>query len=233
MPIDEASVVLIPGFMLDETLWKAFVQYLPEHWEIHYGNISSGKTISQIANNIIESHSQPLVIIGFSLGGYIARQIAADYPERVKGLILIASSLREDTESQRSAKKQMVEFYTPQTFKRLSTQTIVRSLHPRNRNNSALISLIQSMSTNLGYKVLVSQSELIRSDIPSCQIQCPTLVVASSHDSLRSVEESIEVKESIKNAALRMVDRSGHMIPLEQPEELAKIVTSWANSYVD
>lgn len=232
MTIKTVTAVLIPGFMLDETLWQAFVPYIPEHWDIHYASISSGKTISQIASDIIESHTRPLVIIGFSLGGYIARQIAADYPERVKGLILIASSLRNDTENQRKAKKQMLEIYSPQTFKHLSTQTIVRSLHPKNRNNYALISHIQNMSSNLGYKILTSQSELVRSDVPSHQIQSPTLVIGSTQDTLRSVEESFEIKENIKNADMSLVDQSGHMIPLEQPEELANIVISWVNSHV-
>ncbi|MCS5855868.1 alpha/beta hydrolase [Klebsiella pneumoniae subsp. pneumoniae] len=31
------------------------------------------------------------------MGGYIARQLAAEFPERVESLVLIASSLREDT----------------------------------------------------------------------------------------------------------------------------------------
>lgn len=56
MTIKSVPVVLIHGFMLDDSLWQSFIQYLPEHWDIHYGSISTGKTISQIASDIIEAH---------------------------------------------------------------------------------------------------------------------------------------------------------------------------------
>lgn len=230
MKSQSISVLLIPGFMLDETLWHDFITHLPDHWVIHYGQITTGKTIAQIAHDIMASYPYIDIIIGFSLGGYIARQIAADYPDKIKGLTLIASSLREDTKNQQQAKTQMIEFYTSHPFKQLSRQTIIRSLHPYHRNDSALITRIQTMSTHLGYEALVSQSNLVRSVVPVDSISCPTLIIGSPQDELRSLEELTEIKERIPHSKLHMVENSGHMIPLEQPQELAKIIITWSNT---
>jgi len=45
------SVVFIPGFMLNESLWDEIVQYFPEHWNIYRANIEQGLTIKEIAEN--------------------------------------------------------------------------------------------------------------------------------------------------------------------------------------
>ena len=98
------SLVLIPGFMLDETLWDGFCPLLPNHWKVSRTTLAGGNTIKEIAQHIAEQSPERFVLIGFSLGGYIARQLAADYPERVSALVLAARSLREDTEQQAKAK---------------------------------------------------------------------------------------------------------------------------------
>ena len=38
------SVVLIPGFMLNETLWDEFGRHLPEDWEICHASLAGGQT---------------------------------------------------------------------------------------------------------------------------------------------------------------------------------------------
>lgn len=71
------------------------------------------------------------MLIDFSLGGYAARQLAADYPEIVSALVLAASSLREDTEQQAKAKLEAVHALSTSTFNRLISRSIAASLnHP-------------------------------------------------------------------------------------------------------
>lgn len=125
------SLVLIPGFMLDETLWDDFCPLLPDHWKVSRAKLIGGDTIKEIAQHIAEQSPEHFVLIGFSLGGYIARQLAADYPERVSALVIIASSLREDTEQQAKAKLEAVHELSTSTFNGLSSRSIAASLnHP-------------------------------------------------------------------------------------------------------
>lgn len=39
------SVVFIPGFMLDESLWNEVVQEFPDHFEIYKASLQQGNTI--------------------------------------------------------------------------------------------------------------------------------------------------------------------------------------------
>ena len=221
------SVAMIPGFMLDETLWNDFRNYLPQDWPVYTASLGDGPTIRDMARRIAESLPQRFVLIGFSLGGYIARQLAADYPERVEALILVASSLREDTQQQKKTKLQAVQALTPERFRGLSNGTIAQSLHPDNAANKALVSIIKEMSFRLGYQALATQSALDRSQVPATTIHCPTLVIASTNDAMRSLEEAKELLAAIPNSELEVIEGCGHMIPLEQPKVLALTIVHW------
>lgn len=86
--------VFIPGFMLNESLWDDMFEYFPEHWNIHKASLEEGHSIEKIVENIVKNAPKKFILIGFSLGGYIARFLINQYPERVSALILIASSIR-------------------------------------------------------------------------------------------------------------------------------------------
>lgn len=221
------SLALIPGFMLDNTLWDAFSEQLPAQWPVYDAPLNGGNTIADISHHIVDHLPEQFVLIGFSLGGYIARQIAADYPQRVNALVLIASSAREDSPEMIAAKQRLVSAYTPATFNGLSGGAIGQSLHPARANDSALIKQIKKMGSRLGYDALVTQCGLGREGVPTSAIHCPTLVVAAADDALRSLEESKELAASLPNATMHIIADSGHMLPLEQPQALAEVVTTW------
>jgi len=221
------SVALIPGFMLDETLWGDFTEHLPEEWTVYHSPLGDGNSIREIAAHLAAHLPQRFVLIGFSLGGYVARQLAADYPERVQALIIVASSLREDTEQQMQSKQHALQAMSPSTFKGLSHGSIAKSLSPNNSSDKTLISQIRNMGQRLGYEAMVTQSALQRADVPTETISCPTLIVASTNDALRSLDEANELVENIPNASLEVFDQSGHMIPMEQPHELAETILRW------
>ncbi|WP_226664770.1 alpha/beta fold hydrolase [Microbulbifer aggregans] len=221
------SIALIPGFMLDETLWDEFREFLPGDWSVDTSSLGDGPTIRDMAADIADRLPQRFVLIGFSLGGYIARQLAADFPERVEALVLVVSSLRDDTAQQRKTKMQAVQALTPERFRGLSNSTIAHSLHPENVADKALIATIKEMSRRLGYRALATQSSLDRSQVPVSTIDCPTLVIASANDALRSLEEAEELAAAIPSAELQLIEGCGHMIPLEQPQALAESIQRW------
>ncbi|MGZ5199263.1 MAG: alpha/beta fold hydrolase [Telluria sp.] len=223
-------VVLLPGFMLDTTLWDELASYLPAAWTLHRATLEGGDTIEAMARHIAAEAPERFVLVGFSLGGYVARQIAAHFPDRVAALVLIASSLREDTEQQAQLKQQTVRALSPSTFNGLSARSIAQSLHPSRATDKALIERLRAMGARLGYDAFAIQSALRRAGVPASRIACPTLVVAAQQDGLRSLDEAIELRDSIPGAVLEIVPDSGHMIPLEQPERLGALISRWVES---
>lgn len=220
------SVVLIPGFMLNDSLWNEFADELPRDWNIIKASLLDGDTIPEIAQNIARITPKRSIVIGFSLGGYIARSLAEQFPEKVDRLILIASSSRPDSQEQRNQKLTAIKLNTKETFRGLSSISIKKTLHPMNSNN-ALIKRIQDMGKNLGYDAFVKQSLLSREASDMNKILCPTLIILGDQDQIRSKNEVVEMFNQIKFSSLEVVENTGHMIPIEQPKILVTKILNW------
>lgn len=226
----ERPLVLIPGFMLDESLWDETIDYFPSETIFHRASLSQGESIEEIAANIAFNSPPEFILVGFSLGGYIARYIAEKFPNRVSALILIATSLRTDTILQRQLKEAAVKVSAQGQFRGLSSASIAKSLHPQKSNDTEVINRIRKMGVRLGYETFARQSMLTRESSNSQTIQCPTLIIAGAQDALRLPEETQELCNEFSTAHLKIIEESGHMIPIEQPEELAKTIKCWINS---
>ena len=61
------------------------------------------------------------------------------------------------------------------------------------------------------------------------RIRCPTLIVAARDDALCSVATHEELHRLIPESALTVVERCGHLSPLERPEQIARAWASWAS----
>jgi pimeloyl-ACP methyl ester carboxylesterase len=62
-------------------------------------------------------------------------------------------------------------------------------------------------------------------------IQCPVLVVTADQDRLRSMQEAEEMAQAA-NAPLAVLEHCGHMMPMEEPEQLAGVVLSWLSKEI-
>ncbi|MDN4057832.1 alpha/beta hydrolase [Massilia sp. YIM B02769] len=227
IPATSYPLVLLPGFMLDETLWDEVVPLLQWEAPVHRLPLGPGTTTEEIARSVAAAAPERFVLVGFSLGGYIARKVAELFPERVVALVLVASSLESDTPERAKAKQDAIRALDPSTFRGLSTGSIAQSLHPDRRGDRELVTRIREMGRRLGYEAMVVQSGLQRDGIAAASLRCPTLVIGAGQDSLRSMQKTKELAEAIPGAILKMIEQSGHMLPLEQPNLLAITSKIW------
>ena len=64
MQQEKVSVVLIPGFMLDESLWDDVVAALPSTWHIVRASLTQGNNIAEIAQYIAQQVPVNFILIG-------------------------------------------------------------------------------------------------------------------------------------------------------------------------
>lgn len=217
------DILLIPGFMLDADLWREVRPGLAGRGRVVDVDTSRDDTIGAMAARAVAGLDGPCLVIGFSMGGYVAREIVYRAPQLVRGLVLIATSSRgDDPERGRGV-------VDPARFRTLSRTAVMRSLHPAHRSD-ALIARVQAMSRRLGGEVFARQSRLRREDDTArlSAIGCRTLVIAAAQDELRTLAESEVLQRNIPDATLTVIGETGHLIPLEQPgrllEALAPVV---------
>lgn len=219
------NILLVPGFMLDADLWTEIRRDLAEYATVTDVDTTRDDSIEAMASRAVAGLNTPSFVLGFSMGGYVAREIAYQGSNLVRGLILVATSARGRAPVQATLTE------GPE-FRRLSRAAVARSLHPAKQTN-ATVSRVQEMSARLGPDVFARQSKLNRAgDLERLgEIQCPTLVVAAAEDQLRSEAESRELRDGISGASLEVIQRSGHLIPLEQPEQLSRLVLAFCKAH--
>ncbi len=223
------NIVLIPGFMTDASLWDKVLPAFQTLGPVTHGDTSQASTVTEMARSILSRAPERFALVGFSLGGYVAREIARVEPERVQGLVLVATSARADTPEQTRRKEVAVRMIDPQRFRGFSRPGVLISLHPDRARDAAMIEQVRAMSERVGADVFRRHSSQFReSDLLHLSVlRCPTLVVAADRDALRSLDEAEELRDGINGATLIVIRESGHMIPLEQPEALAGAIVQW------
>ncbi|MFC0253641.1 alpha/beta fold hydrolase [Massilia consociata] len=223
------SILLVPGYMLDETLWDDVLGPLGKFGPLVHADLRHDATIEAMARRALSGAPDTFILVGFSMGGYVAREMVRLAPERVRALVLIATSTRPDSPALRQSRGRVGKAAPSVSFSGLSRVAIATSLHPKERDNEAMIERVRAMSVRLGGEVFRRQSMLERaSDLGRLHaIRCPTLVIAAGQDRLRSREESEELHAGIAGSELVVIEDSGHMLPIEAPGALAGVIVPW------
>jgi len=219
-------LVLIPGYMLDDALWDGMLPHLPPDLPLHFASMAHGDNIAAIAQHVLDGCPPRFSLLGFSMGGYVARAVQRLAPERVEMMALVATSSRADQPLQVEQRAQAARAAPLGTFRGLGRAAIAQSLRPANAGNEELIAQVRAMGERLGREVFVRQSQIVRQADTAllADIRCPVLVVAGAEDQLRSLDEAQELAQAIPCARLEVIPHTGHLIPLEQPQALAALL---------
>ena len=161
------------------------------------------------------------VILGHSMGGAVALQMALHMPERVIGLVLIATGSKLPVDPalpQRilDAPGETVEWILDWAWGILASEDMRRVARTR---------LLDQQPAVLRADYLACQSFDVRDDLDA--IEVPTLVIGASDDRMVPPKFSRTLHERIPQATLVMVEGAGHMVPLERPQEVSGAVLNW------
>jgi pimeloyl-ACP methyl ester carboxylesterase len=223
------DIVLLPGFMLDHALWDDMAEALGRIGTLHFGDLRFGHSVEEMAEQVLDAAPARFVLIGFSMGGYVAREMVRMAPDRVSALLLVGTSSRADKAERAERKAEAVKRVGEGVFRGISRGAAAAALHPDRAGDSVMVERIRAMGIRMGGEAFVRQLQINRaSDTDRLgQIHCRTLVVAAAQDGLRTLAEATELRDRIPGATMQVIEGSGHMMPLEVPERLTQIIREW------
>jgi len=154
-----------------------------------------------------------LHLVGLSMGGRIARNVALHYPERLHSLTLINSTPGFDSLSTDQVRKFVVE-------RKTHTADAVRQLLGSRARSGAYEELAESISRlhEKSYLKTVEASVAQDRAAPIEAIRVPTLIIGGDEDTVYPPELAREMARRIPGAQLVMMEGAGHLVNLEQPE---------------
>lgn len=215
--------------MCDADLWSDMRSELAALGRAQFGNVYEDDTLEGMARRVLEAAPASFVLIGFSMGGFVARVAALMAPERVRGIVFIATSARGSTPQEEAYKARRLAALGKFGRRAPKPEAAARALHPDRERDPALLERLRAMSSRLGRDVRARQLALVRRDgyADLERIACPSLVVACRQDRLRKFEETERMARHLPHARFEVIEDCGHMAPLERPAELAAILGDW------
>lgn len=227
-------VLFLPGLLNDASLFQQQIDALTAVTTTEVADLTQANSIADMAESALQNTPEaPCVLVGLSMGGYVAFEIMRRAPERVAGLVLLDTSARPDTAEGVAARVSLMKL-AETDLEAVFEQLMPRLSHPLRMNLPAVRGVVHSMMSSLGKEVFIRQQGAIMTRPDSrpglARIQCPTLVICGRQDLVTPPEMAEEIAHGIPDAQLSIVEDCGHLSTLDQPDEVSRRLLEWVRN---
>jgi pimeloyl-ACP methyl ester carboxylesterase len=227
------TVVFLPGMLCDERIWSYQMERLQEICTPLFVDLTKQSSLDGMLSAIDKVEQDSFDLIGFSMGGYVAMEYLLKNKHRVNKIALIGASQKGYTEEEKQQQIIAIDNVIAGhgAYKGLSGALLRQFVHNDNLMNKPILELIHDMSEQAGTNVFVNQrlATLDRKDrteeLKEILPESTLLVIGEDDKRVRRVD--MEELANTINSKLIIIDKSGHMVPLEQPAVLTDILRKW------
>lgn len=223
--------LFLPGKICDQRLFEHSMRALESLISSIYVDLTSQNSIDEMIDDVLAAAPGQFNLVGFSMGGYVAQEIALRYPERIARLFLCSVHGRGYTPAERNQRLKVIESMESSQVQGISDQALQIYLHPNNQGEGPILQTLRDMTAKLGAEVFVRQEKATISRQDRLQalnkLKAPTYVVGGDSDKLVSQSDLKALAQAIPGAELRIVPESGHMVPLEQEARFNLLLERW------
>ena len=235
------TVVLLHGLGLNHQMWEFQLPELIQHFQVlRYDLLGHGDTVPTHNQYSLDSFVDQLVelldglqirecaLVGFSLGGMIARSFAIKHSDRAQALVVL-NSPHNRTNEQRDAVRQRVkqaEIFGPdatagEALKRWFTEEFLNQNPQLAARIRGWIISNKTVAYTNSYRVLAEGDlEIVKS---ITKITCPTLVVACAEDYGNSPEMAVQMADLIPDAIVKVIPDLKHLGLIESPASINSV----------
>lgn len=226
-------LLLIPGMFNTPEIWEPVAARLRSMADVRIVDVCRQESIAAMATDAWALVADlpagtPLVVAGFSMGGYVAIEVLAAHAARVQGVAFVDTSARTETPETLEVREKTIRALG-RAFERTVEGIIPFSLHPTHHDGPLAEGMRQMMHA-VGADAAIRQNRAImgRKDHRTMlsALRMPTLVVCGREDKVTPPALSEDLAALVPGARLEWIDGAGHQTPIEQPEALAALLAS-------
>jgi pimeloyl-ACP methyl ester carboxylesterase len=210
------NVLLLHAFPLDERMWEPQRAALADHEVTAPRLYGRGRTMDAWAESVAAEVDGQLVAVGASMGGYCALALAAQAPERVRGLLLVGARPDADSPERRAGRADTIRLIREEGPDALwSSMEAKLFADPKYADRSLL---------HRDPDELVGAVEAIRdrgdSTAVARSLGKPVQFVVGETDPFISAAE-------LREFDVREVAGAPHLVNIERPDEFSAILTEF------
>lgn len=242
------TILFIHGYCSDYHVWASFEQELAKTNQVVVVSIpgylseeapptQSLSLLAQEIEKILETEKiREAHIVGHSMGGYIALELLANYPQRVKALTLLNSHCYTDNEDKKINRSKTIDFIRKHGTK-LYVKEIYRTLFSEQfqKDNHRLIETLKDRAKLYSVETLVQSSRAMierknhEQTLKSTQV--PIQFIMGAKDNLIPLNDFVQQASLPAISALKVFPHMGHMGMYECAESTLREIYSF-NEYV-
>lgn len=236
------AIVLLHGFLENKNMWNTFIpEFSKKHRIITIDLLGHGETecfgyVHSMEDNadvvhavLAELRIRKAVLVGHSMGGYVALAFAELYPDNVKGLVLLNSTSRADSEERKLNRDRAIKA-VKQSFTNFISLSIANLFSEENRERlkdqielvkqEALKTPLQGIVASLeGMKIRMDREVILH------LTPYPKMLILGQKDPVLNYEENLEQIEETDVQLVTFPD--GHMSHIENQAELSTVLLNF------
>lgn len=226
-------VLLIPGMLNTAAVWDRVAPLLQDAAEVRIADVTSQASIADMTRDAWAlladvAAATPVVICGFSMGGYVAIDMVARPARAIAGLLLLDTSPRPESADGEVARGKTIAAFE-RNFAKVVENMLAFSTHPDHHQDAEMFAVLRAIMMPVGGEAAVRQTRAVagRTDHRAAlaALTIPTRVLCGREDKVTPPVLSQELADLIPGAQLEWLAQSGHMTPIEQPREVANAIS--------
>lgn len=235
-------VVLLHAFPLNAAMWTlqagalAPRKVLSPHFPGFGGRPPGVADLDAFARAVLgdmdASRIERAVVVGLSMGGYVAFRLHALAPERVAGLVLADTRAGADDEAGRARRADQAARARREGLGWLADAMVPALLgETTRRERPDVVARVRELVMQAHPEGVARALDAMRGRPDSSsrlrEIRVPVLVIVGEEDTLTPPAESRKIAEGVPDGRLVVLPGAGHLTNLEAPEAFHAALEEW------
>jgi pimeloyl-ACP methyl ester carboxylesterase len=237
-------VVFLHAFPLNRTMWDPQVTALVGESRCipidfrglgdsaRKGPYSMDRYADDVAAVLDNLQIERAVVVGLSLGGYVAFALWRRHRERVRAFVLASTRATSDNEENVARRRHLIDVAEREGSAAIANLQIASLFGKTSRDKRPdIYDAAHRMMAQTSPEGIVGALEamIARPDsLATCAtIDVPTLIVAGDEDVAVQVKESRAVHEAIAGSHLEVLHQAGHLLNLERAAAFNTVVSEF------
>jgi pimeloyl-ACP methyl ester carboxylesterase len=236
-------LLFVHGFPLSRDAWQKQIDTLRSSYRViapdlrGFGESEAGTgpvLMAQYADDLYALLQQlktgPVVFIGHSMGGYVTFAFLRQYPQMVRGLILVGTKAGKDTPEAAASRRA-----TAEKVQAKGVEVVIEAMTPKmlaaDNHDQAMVERVRGLMTPskpagvIG--ALLGMAERLDSTAELARISVPTLIITGADDTLIPPTESEKLAQAIPGGQLNIIPHAGHLVAFEQADKFNHVLDEW------
>jgi 3-oxoadipate enol-lactonase len=230
-------IIFLHGFPFDKSMWAKQLDFFATTNRVIAIDIRGfGKSTDETTPLSIDLFSDDLmvfmnqlniskaIICGLSMGGFIALNAQARFPDRFEAIILCDTQCIADTIEVKSNRYKTIDEIALNGTLNFN-EAFIKKVFCKNSftNKQEIVTQLRSVVMANPEQIIINGLKALAERSETCstlpEINIPTLIICGREDEVTPLEQSEFLHTSIKASVLHIIDNAGHVSNIEQPEE--------------